>query len=150
MKKWLRRIRGGIGMGLTWAVAWFGVGMIVLLIIVVSGAEGADVPFPLLWGLLGFLAGVTFSGILGTVEGRHRLDQMSVSRFAVWGALAGLLLSGGLVWVAGLAGEALLLGPLFALSGAGCAAGSLALAKKANDRESLAVDVDLMHRGDTD
>jgi hypothetical protein len=23
MKKWLRRIRGAVGMGLTWAVAWF-------------------------------------------------------------------------------------------------------------------------------
>lgn len=136
MKRWLRRIRGAIGMGLTWALAWFGVGMLVLLAIFASDAQGADVPFPLFWGLLGFLAGISFSAILGTVERRRSLDQMSVSRFAVWGAIAGLLLSGGLIWVGGLAGEALLLGPLFALSGAGCAAGSFVLAKRANDRES--------------
>ena len=30
MKKWLRRIRGAIGTGLTWAAAWFGAGMIML------------------------------------------------------------------------------------------------------------------------
>ena len=150
MKKWLRRIRGAIGMGLTWALAWFGVGMIVLLVLFVSGSQGADVPFPLYWGSLGFLSGVTFSAILGTVEGRRRLEQMSISRFAGWGALAGLLLSGGLIWSGGLAGEALLLGPLFALSGAGCAAGSLVLAKKANDRESRALTAGLSSEEDTE
>ncbi|MCK7577394.1 MAG: hypothetical protein MZV65_17245 [Chromatiales bacterium] len=65
MQKWLRRIRGAIGMGLTWAAAWFGAGMVLLLIV---GLDAADVPFPLFFGLLGFLAGVTFSGILGLVE----------------------------------------------------------------------------------
>ena len=28
MKKWLKRIRGAVGMGLTWAAAWFGFGII--------------------------------------------------------------------------------------------------------------------------
>jgi hypothetical protein len=137
MKKWLRRIRGGVGIGLTWAFAWFGAGMVVLLAIAVSGGEGADVPFPVMWGLLGFLAGVMFSVILGTVEGSRMLDQVSVPRFAMWGAFAGLLLSAGLVLVAGLIGEALLLGPLFALTGAACAAGTLVLARRADNRESL-------------
>ena len=46
MKKWLRRIRGAIGMGLTWAVAWFGAGMIMLLgLLLVTGSTGADVPY---------------------------------------------------------------------------------------------------------
>jgi hypothetical protein len=31
MKKWLRRLRGAIGMGLTWAAAWGGAGAIVML-----------------------------------------------------------------------------------------------------------------------
>ena len=30
MTKWLRRIRGAIGTGLTWAVAWGGAGTIVM------------------------------------------------------------------------------------------------------------------------
>lgn len=135
MKTWLRRIRGAIGMGLTWAVAWFAAGMALLLVV---GVGAADVPFPLFFALLGFLAGVTFSGILGIAEGRRRFDQVSLPRFAVWGGVGALLLSGGLVLATGLGGEALLmLGPIFALSGAGCAAGSLALARMAEDGESL-------------
>jgi hypothetical protein len=131
-------------MGLTWAVAWFGAGLILLLIV---GVGAADVPFPLFFALLGFLAGVTFSGVLGIVEGRRRFDQMSLPRFAAWGALGGLLLSGFFAWAAGLRGEFLVLGPVFALSGAGCAAGSLALARRAEDREFLDASADVGEAG---
>ena len=117
-------------MGLTWGVAWFGAGVALLLVV---GVGAADVPFPLGFGLLGFLAGVTFSGVLGIVEGRRRFDQMSLPRFAVWGGVGGLLLSGTFVLATGLGWEVLVLGPVFALSGAGCAVGSLALARMAED-----------------
>ena len=131
MNKWLRRIRGAFGMGLTWALAWFGAGMVLLLIV---GPDAADVPFPLGFGFLGFLAGVTFSGVLGLVEGRRRFEQMSLPRFAAWGGVGGLLLAGIFVPVAGLgAGVLLVLGPVFGLSSAGCAAGSLALARRAEE-----------------
>ena len=134
LEKWLRRIRGAIGLGLTWAVAWFGAGMVLLLII---GPDAADVPFPLGFGFIGFLAGVTFSGVLGIVEGRRRFDQMSLPRFAGWGGLGGLLLSGVFVLAAGLRGDVILvLGPVFGLASAASAAGSLALARMA-DRQSL-------------
>jgi hypothetical protein len=138
MTKWLRRIRGAIGMGLAWAIAWFGAGIALLI----AGAR-ADVPFPIFFALLGFLAGVTFSGLLGMVEGRRRFDQMSLPRFAGWGGGGGLVLSVALSAIVGW--DALLvLAPVFALAGAGCAAGSLALARKAEDRELLdaAGDVD--------
>jgi len=144
MRKWLRRIRGAIGMGLTWAIAWFSAGMILLLVV---GSGAADVPFPLFFALLGFLAGVTFSGVLGIVEGRRRFDQMSLPRFAGWGAVGGLLLSGIFAWAAGLGGEFLVLGPVFALAGAGSAAGTLALARKAEERELLDGGVDTAERG---
>jgi hypothetical protein len=135
MKRLLRRIRGALGLGLTWALAWFGAGMVLLLIV---GPDAADVPFPLGFGLLGFLAGVTFSGVLGLVEGRRRFDQMSIPRFAGWGALGGLIFSGVFVAVAGLGGAALaVLAPVFALSSAACAAGSLALARKADEPDLL-------------
>ena len=147
MKKWLRRIRGAIGMGLTWAAAWFGAGLILLLVV---GVGAADVPFPLFFGLLGFLAGVTFSGVLGIVEGRRRFDQMSLPRFAVWGGVGGLLLSGVLVLVGGLAGEILVLGPVFALAGAGCASGSLGLARMAEDRELIDASADVGEAGLTE
>jgi hypothetical protein len=131
----MRRIRGAIGMGLTWAAAWFGVGMILLLIV---GPDAADVPFPLGFGAFGFLAGVSFSAVLGVIEGRRSFDQMSLPRFAGWGALGGVLLSTVFVLGAGLGADVLVgLGVVFGLSGAICAGGSLALARRARDPESL-------------
>jgi hypothetical protein len=134
MNKWMRRIRGAIGMGLAWAMAWFGAGLALLLIV---GPDAADVPFPLGFGALGFFAGVFFSGVLGMIEGRRRFEQMSVPRFAVWGGAGGFLLSIIFVPVAGLGGEALLLAPLFTLAGAACASGSLALARMAKDPDAI-------------
>ena len=83
MTKWWKRIRAAMGIGLTWAAAWFAAGMALLFVV---GFGAADVPFPLFFGLLGFLAGTTFAGILGLVAGKRRFDQMSLPRFAGWGA----------------------------------------------------------------
>jgi len=150
MRKWLRRIRGAIGMGLIWAVAWFGAGMALLLVV---GFGAADVPFPLGFGMLGFFAGVTFSVVLVIAEGRRRFDQMSLPRFAGWGAVGGLLLSVMFVLAVALAEDAtfianlVFLGPVFAVAGAGSAAGSLALARMAEDRELLDAGADEMGLG---
>ena len=77
-----RRVRGAIGIGLTWALAWFGAGMVLLLIV---GVGAADVPFPLFFGLLGFIAGVVFAGILAMGAGPRRLEQLSLARVSGWG-----------------------------------------------------------------
>lgn len=122
-------------MGLTWATAWFSAGMALLLVV---GPDAADVPFPLGFGLLGFLAGLTFSGVLALTEGRRRFDQMSLPRFAAWGALGGALFSALFVPVAGLGlGGLAILAPVLGLAGAGCAAGTLALARMGEDRALL-------------
>lgn len=127
-------------MGLIWALAWFGVGLIILLVV---GVDAADVPFPLGFGMFGFLAGTTFSGVLGLVEGRRRFDQMSLLRFAGWGAVGGLLLSGIFALLGALAGDTTLLksfevfGTVMALAGAGSASGVLAIARRAEDKELL-------------
>jgi hypothetical protein len=129
MRKWLRRIRGAIGMGFTWAAAWFAAGFVPRLF-----GFNDDAPFPLVFvfGVLGFLAGVTFSGLLVLTEGRRRFDQMSLPRFAGWGALGGLLLSALFVSGASLGwGELLAIPTTFALACAACAAGSLAVARRA-------------------
>jgi hypothetical protein len=136
MQKWLRRGRAAVGMGFTWAAAWFGAGIVLG---VVTGFD-ADVPFPLLFALLGFIAGVIFSGLLALTEGRRRFDEMSLSRFAGWGGLGGLLLSGLFLIATSLGGENLWgemlgLAPTFALAGAICAAGSLAVARRAERSE---------------
>jgi hypothetical protein len=128
MLKLLRVLRGAIGMGLTWALAWFGAGMILGLIV---GPIGDDVPLPIVLGMFGFMSGVLFSGVLKLVAGRRRFDELSLGPFAAWGAVGGLLLWGLLAATAGPGGEPLLLLPVCALAGAGSAAGTLALARKA-------------------
>jgi hypothetical protein len=140
----MRRIRGAIGMGVAWALAWFGAGMILLLgFLLLTGSTGADVPYPLGFGAFGFVAGVMFSGVLGIIEGRRRFDQMSLPRFAGWGAVGGFLLSAVFVVAVALTEDPAflsnlgVLGPVFAGAGAASAAGSLALARRAEDRELL-------------
>src|SRR5207249_9032190 len=124
-KKWGRRIRAAIGMGLTWGAAWFGAG---ILLARVPGFY-SDLPFALLFAPLGFVTGIIFSGILVVIEGRRRFDRMSLSRFAGWGAVSGLLLSG--IFVVGAAprgatwgGGFLALGPALAVASAADAPGS--------------------------
>lgn len=133
MTQWMRRIRGAIGIGLAWAAAWFGAGMALLLVV---GIGAADVPFPLFFGLLGFLAGATFSGLLGVLARRRRFDQLSLPRVAAWGALGGVLLAGVVYLSAGPGAELLVLGPVFALAGAISATATLALAR-GEDRRVL-------------
>jgi hypothetical protein len=132
MGKWLRRIRGAIGIGFTWAAAWSAAGLVPRWVF----GFNADAPFPLIFGVLGFLAGVTFSGVLVLTEGGRRFDQMSLSRFAGWGATGGLLLSA--FWAHAVSlrwGEVLAIAPTFALACAVCASGSLAVARRAGRRE---------------
>jgi hypothetical protein len=132
MRDVMRRIRGTIGMGVIWAVAWSVVGLVPRWIL---GFE-TDAPFPIIFGMLGFVAGVTFSAILVLSEGRRRFDQMSLPRFAAWGAVGGLLLSALFSRVASLAwGDVLMIAPTFAIASAVCASGSLALARRASRRE---------------
>lgn len=133
MRKWLRRVRGAIGMGFTWAAALSAVGSVPRWVFGIN----TDVPIPLVFGVFGFFAGIIFSGILVLTEGRRTFDQMSLPRFAAWGAAGGLLLAGLFVEVASFGwGDALAIAPTFALACAACASGSLAVARRAATRES--------------
>jgi hypothetical protein len=119
-------------MGFTWGAVWSGAAAAVRWVV---GVE-TDAPLPLLFGLLGFIAGATFSGLLTLAEGRRRFDQISLPRFAWWGAIGGLLLSAVISRATALGwGEALALAPALAIACGGSAAGSLALARRAERRE---------------
>ena len=132
MRNWLRRIRGAIGMGVTWAVACGAVGFVPRWVFGIN----TDVPIGLLFGVFGFVAGVTFSGLLMLTEGRRRFDEMSLPRFAGWGAVGGLLLSALFAKAASLGwGDVLVVAPTFALASAVCASGSLAVARRGASRE---------------
>lgn len=149
MKNWLRRIRGAIGMGLTWAVGWAVMGL---------GIGVASIAFPFLpWHLFfeifdaplpalavpGFFGGIFYSIVLGIAGRRSRFDELSLSRVAAWGALGGLMLAlfpSFLVLVglahlgrpdASLAQLTALVAAPFMLAGAGSATSSLLLARRA-------------------
>lgn len=131
MTTWGRRIRGAIGMGLIWVAAWSAAGAVVAR---VPGYD-SDLPFALLFAPFSFVAGILCSGILAVLEGRGRLDRLSLWRVAGWGAASGLLLSAIFPALRGDWGELLLFGPALALASAAGAAGSLAMARRAERRE---------------
>ena len=80
MRKWLRRIRGAIGMGLTWAAAWFGAGAALGVVTLVNvggvaalgGALGFLAYNALIAAAGGFFVGAAFSVVHGEVE---RMDS---------------------------------------------------------------------------
>ena len=134
MTKWLKRIRGALLMGVTWALIWAPIGLLIGMIVDPDGTM--DEPWILVGTLPGFLAGVIFSIVLGVAAGRRGLDDLSVAKVGGWGALAGLLL-GAFPLIAGDLNPNLprvlpfvVIGFITLLSAAS-AAGSLVLARKA-------------------
>jgi len=94
----LRIIRDAAGMGVLWAVAWAPVG--VLIGTIVDPDESMDEPWVMVGMLPGFLCGVLFLALLRLAEGR-RLDELTLSRAAAWGAVSGLLAP--VLWVLAIA-----------------------------------------------
>lgn len=148
MRTWPRRIRGALGMGLTWALAGFLAGMgIELIHNIWPNPVGSAVDiWPAALAYPGFFGGVAFSTVLGIAGRRRRFDELSLPGVAAWGAVGGLLVSlipAAMVAI-GLATPNVplwritvaLLGP-FTVGGAIAASGSLALARMAEDRELL-------------
>jgi hypothetical protein len=142
MKRWLRRIRAALGMGLLWALVWAPVAVLIGTQIV-DPHDTMDEMWWMVGALPGFLCGVTFSVILGVAARRRRLDELSIARVGGWGAVAGLLI-GILPFLLGDRGgrPVLLLAVVvigaFTLLSALSAAGSLALAQRAQRRDALA------------
>ena len=98
MNKWLRRVRGVLGMGLMWAIGGLGVAAVI---------EGADnvtpggIPaihvidmWPPVLLVAGFVGGVVFGTLLGVVGARRRFEDFSLPGFTALGAATGLLLAG--------------------------------------------------------
>lgn len=161
MRGWLRRIRGAVGMGLTWAAGAFLLGAgIELIHNIWPNPLGALVDiWPAVLAYPAFLGGIAFSAVLGIVGRRRRFDELSLPGFAALGAAGGILVS--LIPVAiavlGIATPNVpvwritlaLLGPL-TVGGAVAAAGSLALARMSEDRELLAAGDDVSEVGLTE
>jgi drug/metabolite transporter (DMT)-like permease len=138
---WLRRVRAAVGMGITWAVAWALLGLgIELVHNIWPNPVGTLVDiWPAALALPAFFGGLAFSAVLGIAGRRRRFDQLSLPRFATWGALGGVLLglipgvlvaagSGSVAEAAAVVGAVTLLTTI-------SASGSLLLARMAEDRE---------------
>jgi hypothetical protein len=91
MSPWLRRLRGVVGTGLTWAVAWAVVGGVIMEGIVDPHGRILDM-WPQTLAIPGFLGGVSFAALLSITEGRRRFDGLSLPRCTAGGAVVGLLL----------------------------------------------------------
>jgi len=148
-------------MGLAWAAGWAITGVLIgVASILLPGLpwdaffEVFDAPLPAL-AIPGFFGGVFFSTVLGIAGRRRRFSELSLPRFAAWGALGGVLLTlfpAALVAV-GLGstegsdtslwqGLAVVAGPFILLSAAS-AAGTLLLARKAEGKDPLEISEDV-------
>lgn len=141
MKQWLRRIRGVIGMGLTWALAWGIVGGGLMEAVVDPRGEILDM-WPQTLAIPGLITGMLFAGMLALMPGRRRIDDLSMRRVALWGATAGAALAalalaaGALPAVPLLLRAGVIVLPMVGLSAAS-AAGTLLIARRAARAERL-------------
>ncbi len=142
MKGFLRRLRGLIGTGLTWAVGWTVLwGGVLLLMAGFDLLEGWDLWYTAraLLGVagVGFVAGSGFGALLAAFEHHKRLGDLSFKRIALWGGLGGLALAA----VFGL--QHLPQTIALALLGIGSATGSVALAKRGESKQIEGGDTEL-------
>ena len=130
MKRFLRRLRGIIGTGLTWALGFAGFNSLVLLFQGRGEILLASIPVS---ALFGFVLGSGFAGILSLTERNRSLADLSLPRVGLWGAIGGSLVTvafnlvfGGTVYW----GVVLVVAAL----SAGFSSGSVALAKRADSK----------------
>jgi len=93
----LRKLRGMLGVGLTWGVGWAIVMFIIGSIIGVVDPDSIDAgeePWRIagLVGAVGFISGAVFAAILSSAERRKSIRELSVPRAVLWGALGGAAL----------------------------------------------------------
>jgi len=146
MKSWLRRLRGAVGLAVSWAIGWAGVLSVATVVIDLIGGYpwtptlGNLAANAALFGAMGFLGGASFSVVLGIAARRRRFEELSLPKFVGWGAVAGVGLGVlmALTSVGGFSLPTLVSSVAFgAILGGGSAGGSLALARRADDRRSL-------------
>ncbi len=129
----LRKLRGLMGVGLTWGILWATVMAAIGVIIWVVDPDSIDPgDGPLIAsaivGFQGFVAGVGFGLLLSFAETRKKILDLSLIRVAIWGLLASAVLpflTGmpiGMLW-------------FVCLLGAASASASVAIARRAERRE---------------
>jgi hypothetical protein len=135
VKGLLRKIRGILRTAATWAIGWAGIGTAMGLL---AGIHLRFL-FQLVLGnaVAGGIVGGTFAVIVSVAEGRRTLEDLSLKRIALWGGLGSVVLTALPLGFG--APLSILLRPLLinGFLGAAFAAGTVAIAKQAPDRELL-------------
>jgi len=147
MKDWLKRLRGALGMAVSWGIGWAGVLSIATVVVDLIVGYPWTPTLPnlaanaVLFGAMGFLAGGSFSVVLAIAGRRRSFEQMSLPKFTGWGALGGTLFGVlmALTSVGGFSVSTLVSSVVFgAILGGASGGGSLVLARRADDGRSLA------------
>src|SRR5262245_29469477 len=133
MRSLLRKLRGALGMGLTWAVVWalifYAIGTVIGIVDPDSIDPGEEpIRISLIGGVFGLVSGVVFSTLLAAGDRNKKIRDLSLARAAIWGFLGTSvfpLISGAD------ARMALIFGPI----GAALAAGMVALAKRGEKQQ---------------
>jgi hypothetical protein len=103
----VRKVRGIVGTGLSWAFGWSIAGTALHAGLALFGLVSRPdlLVEPFMYGVWGLFGGSVFAGILAVAEHRRTLPELRPARMAVWGALAGVsvpvvyhLLGGGAGW----------------------------------------------------
>ena len=137
MLRWLRIIRGMIGMGLTFSA---GVGVVTSMIaglvwLLPWSESGLEmIRMVIASSIWAFTVGVAFSGLLAITARGRAVEELSLPRFVALGAGVGLLFFGVLAintWQAWSVATAITNATIFVLLGGGSATGTLMLARRA-------------------
>jgi hypothetical protein len=132
MRSLLIKLRGLVGVGLTWAIVWGLAFAAIAAIVGVIDPDSVDIgegpldvaPYG---ALFGFVAGSLFALLLIMGDGRRKIRELSLARTALWGAIGTALMA---LWFSGDASMLLVLSPM----GGALAAGMVAIAKRADSK----------------
>ena len=90
MKNWMSGTRGAILMIVLWVVGW-GLGFGGIMEIVDPDGEIQDV-WPTVLAVPGLIGGIIFSALVAVIERGRSFYEISLIRFALWGAVSGVVL----------------------------------------------------------
>ena len=90
MKKWMSGIRGAVVMIVLWVIGW-GLGFGGIMEVVDPDGKIRDV-WPTLLAIPGFIGGGIFSALLLIAERGRSFNEVPLFRFALWGAVTGIVL----------------------------------------------------------
>ncbi len=136
-----RKLRGIVGVGLTWGLIWAALGALLGIVYGVLSPQDVDpgespVDIARMLGIAGFISGAGFALMLALLERGRTLRDVSRSRVALWGVVGGAIIplltsvdDSQVFWTC----------PVGAL----LAAGTVAVARRAEHRHIGGADVEL-------